>query len=326
MAPKKAGKGGYAAASGSSAGAPGKASAGASTGSSERDKVAELSSKLSAFQGKALISIAVPAGDDLSQAVNWLQLEQNVAATLKNQEEKTTHLEAVALARDQLKKYLSTATGQCTATGLVVFCGQAIGGGKGGKAQQVSMSFEPFRPIKTSVLKRSTCFDTKALQELLKDSGSGNGKGEGKGLQGEQAAIIQKFKEEVDRDTGMACYGTRDTTRALQEVAVSTLIVHETLDLIRIRARGKKTGEEREYYITPEEDKGGKALKTCPKTGEKLERLETSSFAEWIRDHSWVFEVQLVMVPDSKDELCQYIKGMGGLGAMLHYKMNFDDE
>ena len=45
--------------------------------------------------------------------------------------------------------------------------------------------------------------------------------------------LVQKYFDEISRDTGKFCYGIDDTLKALELGAVETLIIWENLDVIR---------------------------------------------------------------------------------------------
>ncbi len=45
--------------------------------------------------------------------------------------------------------------------------------------------------------------------------------------------LVQKYFDEISRDTGKFCYGIDDTLKALELGAVETLIIWEKLDVIR---------------------------------------------------------------------------------------------
>lgn len=277
----------------------GAVSVGADPGVAERAKVAELLKKLGSLHGKSLVSIAVPAGGDLDRASDWLCAEQATASAMRSADAKRLLTEGLALAKDR----------------LILFCGEVPDTNPKARPQQIAIEFSPFKPIRTSLLFIGTSFNTAALRELLDDGSTQNIR---------EDAVLTRFLDEVTRCTGKVAYGVKDTIQALEAAAVVTLIVWEGLDLRRVHVRGMQSGEERDLFLTPAEEKAGKRLR--PEGGEVLERIESSPFTEWIRDYSWVFGVELELVSGGGEKGSQFREGYGGIAAMLRYRIDFDHE
>jgi len=59
-------------------------------------------------------------------------------------------------------------------------------------------------------------------------------------------------------------------------------------------------------------------------TGQEMEVIEAQSFLEWLAEKYKDFGASLEFVSDRSSEGNQFVKGFGGIGAMLRYKVNFE--
>lgn len=138
----------------------------------------------------------------------------------------------------------------------------------------------------------------------------------------QEKKLIGKYFEEISQDTGKVCYGVEDTLKALELGAAETLIVYENLEYTRwvlktstgseIILHTNKTSElDREMFMDKE-------------TGQEMEVAEQGSFLEWLAEKYKDFGANLEFVSDRSSEGNQFVKGFGGIGAMLRYKVNFE--
>jgi len=63
---------------------------------------------------------------------------------------------------------------------------------------------------------------------------------------------LSNYYTEIAKDTGMFCYGVRDTITALESSALEALIVFEELECERIEMKDTVTEETLTKYISPE--------------------------------------------------------------------------
>lgn len=138
----------------------------------------------------------------------------------------------------------------------------------------------------------------------------------------QEKKLIGKYFEEISQDTGKVCYGVEDTLKALELGAAETLIVYENLEYTRwvlktstgteVILHTNKTSElDREMFMDKE-------------TGQEMEVAEQGSFLEWLAEKYKDFGANLEFVSDRSSEGNQFVKGFGGIGAMLRYKVNFE--
>ena len=60
-----------------------------------------------------------------------------------------------------------------------------------------------------------------------------------------------------------------------------------------------------------------------PETGVELELLEEMPFLEWLANSYKNFGANLEIVTDRSQEGSQFVRGFGGIGGILRYKVDF---
>jgi peptide chain release factor subunit 1 len=138
----------------------------------------------------------------------------------------------------------------------------------------------------------------------------------------QEKKLIGKYFEEISQDSGRVCYGIEDTLKALELGACETLIVYENLEVTRWTL---KTSEGSDVILhtnkIQEQDREQFMDKT---TGQEMEIVEQISFLEWLAEKYKDFGATLEFVSDRSSEGNQFVKGFGGIGAILRYKVNFE--
>ncbi|KAG8868805.1 Polypeptide release factor (eRF1) in translation termination [Tulasnella sp. 331] len=184
-------------------------------------------------------------------------------------------------------------------------------------------------------LSQSDLFDLRLQAKILKvvdvSYGGENGFNQAIDLAAESLAnvkfvqekkLIEKYFDEINQDSGKYCFGIDDTLRALDMGAVETLIVWENLATIRYTLRnaagdtlivhGNKDSEkDKEKFI----DKS---------TGLEMEQAsDPQSLLEWFAEKYRDFGAKLEFVTNRSQEGSQFVKGFGGIGGILRYKVDF---
>lgn len=143
----------------------------------------------------------------------------------------------------------------------------------------------------------------------------------------QEKKLIGKYFEEISQDTGKVCYGIDDTLKALELGAVEILIVFENLEITRWTLKDAN-GSEHIVHTTKQEETSGNRDKFKDKsdasTGQDMEIVNQESFLEWIAEHYKDFGTNLEFVSDRSTEGNQFVKGFGGIGGILRYKVNFE--
>jgi peptide chain release factor subunit 1 len=138
----------------------------------------------------------------------------------------------------------------------------------------------------------------------------------------QEKKLIGKYFEEISQDTGKICYGVEDTLKALELGAAETLIVFENLDVTRWVLKDSAGGEV--VLHTTKTQEANRELFQDKETGGEMEVIDSSSFLEWLAEAYKDFGAELEFVSDRSSEGNQFVKGFGGIGAILRYKVNFE--
>lgn len=138
----------------------------------------------------------------------------------------------------------------------------------------------------------------------------------------QEKKLIGKYFEEISQDTGKICYGVEDTLKALELGAAETLIVFENLDVTRWVLKDSAGSEV--ILNTTKTQEANRELFQDKETGAEMEVIESTSFLEWLAEAYKDFGAELEFVSDRSSEGNQFVKGFGGIGAILRYKVNFE--
>ena len=136
--------------------------------------------------------------------------------------------------------------------------------------------------------------------------------------------IIGNFFEEIAKDTGKYVFGLKDTIEALENGMVDLLIIWENIDFVRLTLKDNKD------EIRVETVSGKKVLgqKFKPEDCDiEYEIIEKISLSEWLLNNYKRYVSHLEIVTDKTSEGNQFVKGFGGIGGILRYKLeqNFEE-
>ncbi|KAF5358505.1 hypothetical protein D9756_001960 [Leucocoprinus leucothites] len=138
----------------------------------------------------------------------------------------------------------------------------------------------------------------------------------------QEKRLIQRYFDEISQDTGKYCFGVDDTLKALELGSVETLIVWENLDITRYVLRNA-AGEEIIVHSNKEQEKDREKF-TDKSTGTEMEQVvEPQSLLEWFAEKYKEFGAALEFVTNKSQEGAQFVKGFGGIGGLLRYKVDF---
>ena len=110
-----------------------------------------------------MISLILPPKDDVARANKMLGDEFGTAQNIKSRVNRLSVLSAIKSTQERLKLY-----NRVPPFGLVVYCGTILTDDN--KEKKVTIDFEPFKPINTSLYLCDNKFHTEALQSLLQVS------------------------------------------------------------------------------------------------------------------------------------------------------------
>ncbi|KAA1477120.1 peptide chain release factor eRF/aRF subunit 1 [Dentipellis sp. KUC8613] len=138
----------------------------------------------------------------------------------------------------------------------------------------------------------------------------------------QEKKLIQRYFDEISQDTGKYCFGIDDTLKALELGAVETLIVWENLDITRYVLRNA-AGEEIIVHVNKEQEKDREKF-IDKSTGLEMEQAEEPQpLLEWFAEKYKEFGANLEFVTNRSQEGAQFVKGFGGIGGLLRYKVDF---
>jgi len=138
----------------------------------------------------------------------------------------------------------------------------------------------------------------------------------------QEKKLINKYFDEISQDTGKVCYGLDDTLKALELGACEQLVVFENLETVRWTLKSS-AGSEIILHTNPGQETDRSAFMD-KETGQEMEVVEQMPFLEWLAEKYRDFGATLEFVSDRSSEGNQFVKGFGGVGAILRYKVNFE--
>ena len=184
-------------------------------------------------------------------------------------------------------------------------------------------------------LNQSDLFDNRLQSKVIKivdvSYGGENGFNQAIELSGEtlgnvkfiqEKKLIGKYFDEISLDSGKVCYGVEDTLKALDAGAAETLIVYENLEVTRWEL--KSSQGEQVILHTNKLQEADRSMFMDKETGQEMEVVDSMSFLEWLAEKYRDFGAALEFVSDRSSEGNQFVKGFGGVGAILRYKLNFE--
>jgi peptide chain release factor subunit 1 len=138
----------------------------------------------------------------------------------------------------------------------------------------------------------------------------------------QEKRLVGKFFEEIAQDSGKYCFGIRDTMHSLDVGAAELLIVYEDLELHRVVLRNPETKVEKVLFLNTEQEKNKEIYRDDG--GVELEVVDRVPIVEWFAENYKKFGTQLQFVTNKSQEGAQFLKGFGGIGALLRYRMDFN--
>lgn len=151
--------------------------------------------------GTSAITLILNQGRDLNMTNKMLTEEYGTASCIKSRVNRLSVLSAITSAQQRLKLYNRTPP-----NGLILFCGEVLT--DDGKEKKLTVDFEPYKPINTSLYMCDNRFHTEPLAELLEDDDKfgflimdGNGSLYGT-VTGSNKEILHKFSVDLPKKHG----------------------------------------------------------------------------------------------------------------------------
>ena len=82
------------------------------------------------------------------------------------------------------------------------------------------------------------------------------------------------------------------------------------------------TGSESVVYLSKDQE-GKREFFVDPETNTDLEVIDKMTLLEWLAENYKTFGTSLEFVTNKSQEGSQFVKGFGGIGGLLRYKVEF---
>jgi len=116
-----------------------------------------------------------------------------------------------------------------------------------------------------------------------------------------EKTLLQKYFNEINKDTGKFCFLADDTFKALELGAVEDLTIWENLDIDRIVLHNTITLEETVVHLSFEQQSNESYFRD-PETNVKLKVLQKESIVDWLANHYKDFGCNVEFVTDYSGE------------------------
>jgi peptide chain release factor subunit 1 len=169
----------------------------------EQWKIKNLIKRLSNVRGNgtSMISLILPPNEQVAKVNKMLSDEYGTASNIKSRVNRLSVLSAITSVRERLKRY-----NKIPPNGLVLYCGEIMTDDN--KIKKVTIDFEPFKPINTSLYLCDNKFHVEPLNELLEcDATYGFVVMDGNGclygtLSGNTCKVLHSFTVELPKKHG----------------------------------------------------------------------------------------------------------------------------
>jgi glyoxylase-like metal-dependent hydrolase (beta-lactamase superfamily II) len=135
--------------------------------------------------------------------------------------------------------------------------------------------------------------------------------------------VLAEIDFSKKEDSGKYVFGLKDTMEAIENGMVDILIIWENIDFVRLTMKDNK-GETRVETVSIKKVSGQKFKPEGSDT--EYEIIENISLSEWLLNNYKKYVTHLEIVTDKTSEGNQFVKGFGGIGGILRYKLeqNFE--
>lgn len=144
----------------------------------------------------------------------------------------------------------------------------------------------------------------------------------------QEKKLIEAYFEEISLDTGKIVYGIDQTMKGLELGAVETLIVWENYEVSRYLLLNPLTQAQSVLFLTKAQETKRSFFITKDEAGAEvdLEVVDKMPLLEWFAENYQNFGARLEFVTDRSQEGAQFVRGFGGLGGILRYKVDIQEE
>jgi len=140
----------------------------------------------------------------------------------------------------------------------------------------------------------------------------------------QERKVIGRFFENIALDSGMICFGVEDTMKALEHGALETMMLFENIEVMRYQIKNPVTGDVKIHLLNAVQEQDPKYFKDA-ESGVDLEVESCEQLADWLCLHYKDYGIQIEFITDKSPDGFQYVKGFGGIGGFLRYRLELDD-
>jgi peptide chain release factor subunit 1 len=137
--------------------------------------------------------------------------------------------------------------------------------------------------------------------------------------------VIGRFFDEIAKDSGKYVFGLKDTLEAMENGCIDILIIWENMEFHRLTL--KDNAENVVVEIIPKSKSTNSSKWKNELTGVEYEVLENVQLTEWFLEFYKKYVTHMEIITDKSSEGAQFVKGFGGVGGILRYKVdiNYDE-
>lgn len=139
----------------------------------------------------------------------------------------------------------------------------------------------------------------------------------------QEKKLVQRYFDEISKDTNKYCFGVVDTMRALEQGAVEILITWENMEHTRVELENPQSGE-KVIKILSKQQMSDMSNFVDEETKVELETRDQEPFVDWLAAHYKDFGTTLEFITDRSQEGAQFVQGFGGIGGLMRYEVNFE--
>ena len=135
----------------------------------------------------------------------------------------------------------------------------------------------------------------------------------------QEKKLVQRFFDEIAVDSGAYCFGVQDTMKCIEMGAVHTLIVFEELDANRYVVTSANGSPPVVHYLTPQQ---AAAANLHAGENQAANDVDVMLLVDYLATEYTKFGCTLEIITNKSQEGTQFVKGFGGIGGLLRYKVD----
>lgn len=119
-------------------------------------------------------------------------------------------------------------------------------------------------------------------------------------------------------------FGVADTMKAIEMGALDTMMLFEAIEIMRYEVKNPVTQEIKVHYLNDQQAEDPKYFKD-KESGVDLEVISVEQLGDWLVMNYKQFGINIEFITDKSSDGFQFVKGFGGIGGFLRYKLELDD-